>query len=118
MIGKGLSIKGDISGNESLFIDGKIEGSINLPGNRVTVGENGQVAANIVANEVLVLGKLRGNVTATDRVDIRANGALNGDVATARISIEDGAFFRGGIDIRKPDAKPVAAPVQEKSKAS
>jgi cytoskeletal protein CcmA (bactofilin family) len=118
MIGKGLSIKGDISGNESLFIDGKIEGSINLPGNRVTVGENGQVAANIVAHDVLILGKLQGNVTATDRVDIRANGALHGDVATARISIEDGAFFRGGIDIRKPDAKQAAAPAQEKSKAS
>ena len=102
-IGKGLVIKGEISGTESLFIDGKVEGSINLPGNRVTVGENGQVAANIVAYDVLILGKMRGNVTATDRVDIRAEGALNGDVATARISIEDGAFFRGGIDIRKPE---------------
>ena len=102
-IGKGLFIKGEISGTESLFVDGKIEGSINLPGNRVTVGRNGQVAANIIAREVVILGKIRGNVSATDRVDIRAEGALNGDVAAARISIEDGAFFKGGIDIKKPE---------------
>jgi len=104
-IGKGLFIKGEITGSESLFIDGKVEGSINIPGNRVTVGRNGQVAANINAREIVVLGKVRGNISATDRVDIRAEGALTGDVAAARISIEDGAFFKGGIDIRKPDAK-------------
>jgi cytoskeletal protein CcmA (bactofilin family) len=109
-IGKGLFIKGEISGSESLLVDGKIEGSINLPGNRVTVGRNGQVAANITAREVVILGKIRGNISATDRVDIRAEGALNGDVAAARISIEDGAYFKGGIDIRKPDQKPVAVP--------
>ena len=115
-IGKGLFIKGEISGSESLFVDGKVEGSINLPGNRVTVGRNGQVAANITAREIVVLGKVRGNVVASDRVDIRAEGSLSGDVAAARISIEDGAFFKGGIDIRKPDVKqastqpPPAAP--------
>ena len=108
-IGKGLFIKGEINGSESLFIDGKVEGSVNLPGNRVTIGRNGQVAANIVAREIVVLGKVRGNVNATDRVDIRAEGSLSGDVAAARISIEDGAFFKGGIDIRKPDAKPATA---------
>lgn len=102
-IGKGLFIKGEISGSESLLVDGKVEGTVNLPGNRVTVGRNGQVAANITAREVVILGKVRGNVSATDRVDIRAEGALNGDVAAARISIEDGAFFKGGIDIKKPE---------------
>jgi cytoskeletal protein CcmA (bactofilin family) len=107
-ISKGLFIKGEITGSESLFIDGKVEGSINLNGNRVTVGRNGQVAASITAREVVVLGKIRGNVTASDRVDIRAEGALTGDVAAARISIEDGAFFKGGIDIRKPEAKAAA----------
>ena len=106
-IGKGLFIKGEINGSESLFIDGKVEGSINLPGNRVTVGRNGQVAASITAREIVVLGKVRGNVTASDRVDIRAEGSLSGDVTAARISIEDGAFFKGGIDIRKPERKPV-----------
>ncbi|MEI9968172.1 MAG: polymer-forming cytoskeletal protein [Terracidiphilus sp.] len=83
-----------------------MEGAINLPGNRLTIGRNGQVAANITAREVVVLGKVKGNVSATDRVDIRAEGSLNGDVSAARISIEDGAFFKGGIDIRKPDTKP------------
>ena len=109
-IGKSLVVKGEISGAESLYIDGKVEGSINLPGNRVTVGRNGQVAANIQAREVVVLGKVRGNVTASDRVDIRSEGSLTGDVAAARISIEDGAFFKGGIDIRKPgEDKPESA---------
>ncbi len=101
-IGKSLVVKGEVSGSESLYIDGKVEGAINLPGNRVTVGRNGQVAANITAREVVVLGKVRGNVHASDRVDIRSEGSLTGDVAAARISIEDGAFFKGGIDIRKP----------------
>ncbi len=102
-IGKSLVVKGEVSGSESLYIDGKVEGTINLPGNRVTVGRNGQVAANIMAREVVVLGKVRGNVNASDRVDIRSEGSLTGDVAAARISIEDGAYFKGGIDIRKPN---------------
>src|SRR6202451_1485090 len=101
-IGKSLVIKGEVTGSESLYIDGKVEGSINLAGNRVTVGRNGQVAANITAREIVVLGKVRGNVTASDRVDIRSEGSLTGDVTAQRISIEDGAFFKGGIDIRKP----------------
>ena len=114
-IGKGLFIKGDITGSESLYIDGKVEGSVNLPGNRVTVGRNGQVAANIVAREIVVLGKVKGDVSASDRVDIRAEGSLNGNVAAARISIEDGAFFKGGIDIKKPDSKPAAGPAAVQS---
>jgi cytoskeletal protein CcmA (bactofilin family) len=108
-IGKGLIVKGEITGSESLFIDGKVEGSINLPGNRVTVGRNGQVAASINAREIVILGKVRGNISASDRVDIRAEGALTGDVTAARISIEDGAFFKGGIDIKKVETKSSAA---------
>jgi cytoskeletal protein CcmA (bactofilin family) len=118
-IGKSLFVKGEVSGSESLYVDGKVEGTINLPGNRVTVGRNGQVAANITAREVVVLGKVRGNIQASDRVDIRSEGSLTGDVAAARISIEDGAYFKGGIDIRKPgDTKggPIAVsePVEAK----
>jgi cytoskeletal protein CcmA (bactofilin family) len=109
-IGKSLIVKGEVSGSESLYIDGKVEGAINLPGNRVTVGRNGQVAANITAREVVVLGKVRGNVHASDRVDIRSEGSLTGDVAAARISIEDGAYFKGGIDIRKPGETKNGAP--------
>jgi cytoskeletal protein CcmA (bactofilin family) len=100
-----------------------VEGSINLSGNRVTIGRNGVVAANINAREIVVLGKVRGNLTASDRVDIRNDGSLTGDVIAARISIEDGAFFKGGIDIRKPgqkangDAKDVEAPVASAARA-
>jgi cytoskeletal protein CcmA (bactofilin family) len=116
-IGKSLIVKGELTGSESLYIDGKVEGAINLPGNRVTVGRNGQVAANIVAREIVVLGKVRGNCQASDRVDIRSEGSLTGDVIAARISIEDGAFFKGGIDIRKPGGTDLkggsAAPVSE-----
>jgi cytoskeletal protein CcmA (bactofilin family) len=114
-IGKSLVVKGEVSGSESLYIDGKVEGAINLAGNRVTVGRNGQVAANISAREVVVLGKVRGNIQASDRVDIRSEGSLTGDVIAQRISIEDGAYFKGGIDIRKPgqtkeEAQRAAAP--------
>ena len=105
-IGKSLVIKGEVTGSESLYIDGRVEGSINLSGNRVTVGRNGVVAANINAREIVVLGKVRGNLTASDRVDIRSDGSLTGDVVASRISIEDGAFFKGGIDIRKAGSKP------------
>jgi cytoskeletal protein CcmA (bactofilin family) len=104
-IGKSLVIKGEVTGSESLYIDGRVEGSINLSGNRVTVGRNGVVSANISAREIVVLGKVRGNMTASDRVDIRSDGSLTGDVVAARISIEDGAFFKGGIDIRKAGQK-------------
>lgn len=105
-IGKSLVIKGEVTGSESLYIDGRVEGSINLAGNRVTVGRNGVVSANINAREIVVLGKVRGNLTASDRVDIRSDGSLTGDVVAARISIEDGAYFKGGIDIRKAGQKP------------
>jgi cytoskeletal protein CcmA (bactofilin family) len=101
-IGKSLVIKGEVSGSESLYIDGRVEGSINLSGNRVTIGRNGVVNANINAREIVVTGKVRGNLVASDRVDIRNEGSLTGDVVAQRISIEDGAFFKGGIDIRKP----------------
>ncbi len=104
-IGKSLVIKGEVTGSESLYIDGRVEGAINLPGNRVTVGRNGQVQANINAKEVVILGKVKGNLTASDRVDIRNEGSLTDDVVAQRISIEDGAFFKGGIDIRKPGQK-------------
>ena len=112
-IGKSLVIKGEVSGSESLYIDGRVEGSINLSGNRVTVGRNGVVAANISAREIVVLGKVRGNLTASDRVDIRNEGSLTGDVVAQRISIEDGAFFKGGIDIRKPGQKAEPASANE-----
>ena len=96
-IGKSLVIKGEVTGSESLYIDGRVEGSINLSGNRVTVGRNGVVSANINAREIVVLGKVRGNLTASDRVDIRSDGSLTGDVVAARISIEDAALEEGAV---------------------
>jgi cytoskeletal protein CcmA (bactofilin family) len=112
-IGKSLVIKGEVTGSESLYIDGRVEGAINLPGNRVTVGRNGQVQANITAKEVVVLGKVKGNVNASDRVDIRNEGSLGGDVVCQRISIEDGAWFKGSIDIRKPGQKEMNGSTKE-----
>lgn len=113
-IGKSLVIKGEVTGSESLYIDGRVEGSINLPGNRVTVGRNGVVAANISAREIVIIGKVKGNLNASDKVDIRGEGSLTGDVVAQRISIEDGAFFKGGIDIRKPGQQAANANGQAK----
>jgi len=115
-IGKSLVIKGEVTGSESLYIDGRVEGSINLPGNRVSIGRNGVVSANINAREIVVLGKVKGNLVAADRVDIRNEGSLTGDVVAQRISIEDGAYFKGGIDIRKPGQKADTKPETRQEK--
>jgi cytoskeletal protein CcmA (bactofilin family) len=104
-IGRSLVIKGEITGSESLYIDGKVEGTINLNDNRVTIGRNGDVKANVSAKEVVVMGKLHGNVVVTDRVDIRAEGALSGDVVAHRLSIEDGAYFKGSVDLKRSEQK-------------
>jgi cytoskeletal protein CcmA (bactofilin family) len=102
-IGRSLVIKGEVSGSESLYIEGKVQGSISLSGsaNRVTVGKTGVVVADLNAREIVVMGKVQGNLVASDRVDIRNEGSLAGDVVTQRITIEDGAFFKGSIDVRK-----------------
>jgi cytoskeletal protein CcmA (bactofilin family) len=101
-IPKGLEVKGEIIGSESLYIDGKVVGTIYLPGKRVTVGRHGQVSADICAREVVVLGAVHGNVDASDRVNISSEGSLIGDVITQRVSIAEGAFFKGLIDIQTP----------------
>ena len=104
-IGRTLVIKGEVSGSEALYIDGRIEGKINMPDNRVTIGRNGTVQANITAREVIVLGKVSGNIECSDRVDIRSEGSVTGDVSTVRISVEDGAVLRGGIEVRSGEHK-------------
>ena len=104
-IGRSLVIKGEVSGTESLYIDGRIEGKISLPENRLTIGRNGVVQANINAREVVVMGKVTGNIECTDRVDIRSEGQVTGDVSTLRISVEDGAVLKGGIEVRSGDQK-------------
>src|SRR3984957_15395240 len=104
-IGRTLFIKGEVSGTEALYIDGRIEGKISLPDNRVTIGRNGSVQANITAREVVVMGKVSGNIECSDRVDIRSEGSVTGDVSTVRISVEDGAVLKGGIQVRSGDSK-------------
>jgi cytoskeletal protein CcmA (bactofilin family) len=98
-IAKSLEIKGEVICSHWLYIDGKVEGSISQPGGRVTVSRDAQVAANISAREVVVLGKVRGNIDASDRVDMRSESSLIGNVITQRISIGDGAFFEGNMEI-------------------
>ena len=99
-IGRTLSIKGEITGSEALYIDGCIEGKIIMPESRVTIGRNGKVDASIQAKEVVVMGKVTGNIECSDRVDIRAEGSVSGDISTVRISVEDGAALKGGIQVR------------------
>lgn len=102
-IGRSLVIKGEVSGSESLYIDGRIEGSVNLTDNRITIGRNGSVAANITAREVVIMGKVQGNIQCSDRLDVRSEGALTGDVVTPRISVEDGAMIKGSVQVRAAD---------------
>src|SRR6202045_641831 len=104
-IGRTLTIKGEIIGSESLYIDGRIEGKITMPESRVTIGRNGKVDASITAKEVVVMGKVTGNIECSDRVDIRSEGSVTGDVTTARISVEDGAILKGGIQVRSAEPK-------------
>jgi cytoskeletal protein CcmA (bactofilin family) len=117
-IGRSVVIKGEVSGTESLYIDGRIEGTVNFAEHRVTIGRNGSVAANISAREVVILGKVHGNIQCSDRLDIRSEGALTGDVVTQRISVEDGAILKGSVQVRavehkheksQTQAKPVSA---------
>jgi cytoskeletal protein CcmA (bactofilin family) len=100
-IGKSVVVKGELSGSEDLVVDGEVEGSITLRGQTLTVGPNGRVRANIEARNVILHGRVDGDVQAADRVDLRKSASLTGNISTARISIEDGAFFKGGIDIQK-----------------
>src|SRR5258706_15252223 len=114
-IGRTLVIKGEISGAEALYIDGRIESKISLPDNRITIGRNGSVQANITAREVVVMGKGSGNIDCSDRVDIRSEGSVTGDVSTIRISVEDGAVLKGGIQVRSSEQKQNQAQSQSKT---
>ena len=95
----GLQVKGEISGNEDLHVDGSIEGSIQLEGRKLTVGTSAKVTADVVAREVVVYGSVKGNLRARDRIEIKKDGSVVGDLTTARIMIEDGAYFKGLIEI-------------------
>ncbi len=115
-IGRTLYIKGEVSGSEALYIDGRIEGKITMPESRVTIGRNGKVDASIQAREVVVMGKVTGNIECSDRVDIRAEGSVHGDISTSRISVEDGAALKGGIQVRSSEGKHKDSQPQHQSK--
>jgi cytoskeletal protein CcmA (bactofilin family) len=104
-IAKSLQVKGEVICSDWLYIDGKVEGAISLPSGRVTVGRYALVAANISAREVVILGDVCGNIDASDRVDIRGESSLIGNVFTQRISIGDGAFFKGSMEINKSNRR-------------
>ena len=99
VLGKSVIVKGEIHGREDLTIDGEVDGTVELQEHRLTIGANGKVNATVKAREVVVLGTLHGNVETRDKVEIRKDAKLVGDIRTARIVIEDGAFFKGSVDI-------------------
>jgi cytoskeletal protein CcmA (bactofilin family) len=99
-IGRSVVIKGEVSGAESLYVDGRIEGTVNFADSRVTVGRSGVIVANINAKEVVIMGTVTGNIHCTDRLDIRSEGSLTGDVVTPRICVEDGAVLKGAVEVR------------------
>jgi cytoskeletal protein CcmA (bactofilin family) len=120
-IGKSVVIKGELSGSEDLTIEGQVEGKIELRQNVLTIGPNARIKAQVFAKSVVILGEVTGNVTASDKVDIRDNGSVDGDIASPRVAIAEGAHFRGSIDMQrtgakggevKAESKPAASPAQ------
>jgi len=105
-IGKSVLVKGELSGSEDLYLDGEVEGSIQLRDHSLIVGPHGRVKANIQARDVVVHGKVDGNIRGTERVELKKSAVLVGDISTQRIIVEDGAFFKGAVDIQKEAAKP------------
>jgi cytoskeletal protein CcmA (bactofilin family) len=118
MVGKAVVVKGEIQSREDLYIDGEIQGTVDLMESKLTIGPNGKIQATIRAREVVVFGSVQGNVEATEKIDIRKEAKLIGDIRTARIVIEDGAFFKGSIDILKPEPKPQPAPAKAPAPAA
>lgn len=116
-LGKSFHFKGDITGTEDIYIDGEVEGTIQLPNQIVTIGPNGTVNADVLARELVVHGKVKGNAKAQDRIEVGRSGSVLGDMSMARISIQDGAFIQGRVDIcvggnaTNPVPVPLSAPM-------
>jgi cytoskeletal protein CcmA (bactofilin family) len=111
-IGKSVVIKGELNGSEDLTIEGHVEGTIQLRDHVLTIGPNGRIKAQVFAKSVIVLGEVTGNVTASDKVDIRDNGSVDGDIVSPRVAIAEGAHFRGSVDMQRK-----AVPAQPQPKA-
>ncbi len=109
-IGKGVSITGQIFSKEDLIIDGEVDGTVEAHDHKLTIGPNGKVKASIKAKDIVILGNVQGNVEATEKLDIKKDARLVGDIKTARIAIEDGALFKGSIDIIRPEAPKSVTP--------
>jgi cytoskeletal protein CcmA (bactofilin family) len=118
VLGKSVIVKGQIVSREDLTIDGEVEGTVELQEHRLTVGPNGKVLASVKAREIVVLGTIHGNVEASEKIDIRKEAKLVGDIKTARIVIEDGAYFKGNIDIVRVEAPRAVAPRPQSMAAS
>ncbi len=116
-IGSNMTIRGEIRAKEELVVDGEVEGTLESQ-SLITVGPNGKVNCNIKAREVIIFGSVRGNVDVSEKIAIREQGSLVGDIKTAGISIDDGAYFKGSIDIVRPDPKVTTKPVKTEAKAS
>ena len=126
-IGKSVVIKGELNGSEDLTIEGHVEGTIQLREHVLTIGPNGRIKAQVFAKAVIVLGEVVGNVTASDKVDIRENGSVDGDIVSPRMAIAEGAHFRGSVDMQrkggaavqpKADVKPATQPPQGQAVAA
>jgi cytoskeletal protein CcmA (bactofilin family) len=114
-IGKSVVIKGELNGSEDLTIEGQVDGKIELRQNVLTIGPNGRIKAQVFAKSVIILGEVTGNVTASEKVDIRDNGSVDGDIAAPRVAIAEGAHFRGSIDMQRTTAKPSDAKAEVKT---
>jgi len=108
-IGKSVVIKGELSGSEDLTIEGQVDGKIELRQNVLTIGPNGRIKAQVFAKAVIVQGEVTGNISASEKVDIRDNGSVDGDIASPKVAIAEGAHFRGSIDMQKAGAKAAEA---------
>jgi cytoskeletal protein CcmA (bactofilin family) len=114
-IGKSVVIKGELNGSEDLTVEGHVEGKIELKDHALTIGPNGKIKAQVFAKSVIVLGEVNGNVTATEKVDIRDGGSVDGDIISPRVAIAEGAHFRGSVDMQRKNAP--AQPAQTKPAA-
>jgi cytoskeletal protein CcmA (bactofilin family) len=111
-IGKSVVIKGELMGSEDLTIEGHVEGTIQLRDHVLTIGPNGRIKAQVFAKSVIVLGEVHGNVSASDKVDIRENGSVDGDLIAPRVAIAEGAHFRGSVDMQRKGGQPQPAQTQ------
>ena len=114
-IGKSVIIKGELSGSEDLTIEGQVEGKIELKENVLTIGPNGKIKAQVLAKSVIVQGEVNGNITATDKVDIREGGSVDGDLIAPRVAIAEGAHFRGSVDMQRKGGQATTQPQPQKS---